>query len=274
MDHNIQTHSPPLAYGDFPYAPERPAPSAKAPAKSLAFSMVSGASYVSLGMNQLLSECAPDGECCAITRNVKPIEACHLIGKATKSDLQAKIESAWGTETGQFSTNCVANLIWLTRDMHNLFDDDHWALVPTRAVLTEMMAFNTVRPKPKPYNEMFPDEIREFHYVQFKSLPAFIMQFTDNKLRNFPQYSSEAGLPAPAQPEIDFPAYEIHRYPFESLGVIKSHAHPFFVTYNTGQKMHRLRKANGDLQLPPHANNYLFELGLSEALYNSWMGST
>ncbi|CAE7197851.1 unnamed protein product, partial [Rhizoctonia solani] len=271
MDPNTQTHSPPLGNDDSPYVPERPARSVKAPAGSLVFSMASGASCDSLAMKQALSKRAPDGERCLITRSLKPTEACHLIAKDTKSDLQAIIEFAWRIETGRFSINRAPNLIWLTSDMHSLFDHNHWALVPTKEILIEMMTFNTL--KSRPFHEAFPDDrIWEYHYVQFESWPALITQFTDDKIGSFLQPSSEAGLPASAEPKIDLPAFEHHTYPFERLGVIKSHAHPFFITYNAGQKVHRFLKSNGK-HLPPQAQNYGFELTQCVTLYTSWINT-
>ncbi|CAE7115214.1 unnamed protein product [Rhizoctonia solani] len=251
MDPNTRTHSPPLGDNDSPYQPEPPALSgtrSKTPAKSLAFSTASNATHLSLAIRQELSKRAPDGQRCLITRNVKPLEPCYLIPKAISTEEQEKLEYAWGMKIREFTINSTSNLTWLTCDMHGLFDGNCWALVPTKEVLIEIITFSSF--KSRSFLERFPEQIWGYHFVLIQHWPEAIMRFTDDKLITPLLPSREADLPASDQPEIDLPAYEVHKYPFEHLRVIKSHVHPFYVTYNAGKKVHDLQSLQGGFQLP------------------------
>ncbi|CAE7126984.1 unnamed protein product [Rhizoctonia solani] len=156
----------PSAHRNLPYEPgHTPCHSCRShvPAKSRVCSNVSP---VSVAMKEELSKVAPGGKCCLITRDVRSPEVCYLVDPATPIEMQEELENAWGLEPGELKLDTASNLIWLRHDMHERFDRDEWALVPTEKVLMEMIMF-TVCGKPKHFLKSFPNKIWDYHVVRF-----------------------------------------------------------------------------------------------------------
>ncbi|CAE7107538.1 unnamed protein product [Rhizoctonia solani] len=226
----------PFAHRNSPYEPgQNPCNSSQSyvPAESRVCPNISP---VSVTMKEELSKVAPDGECCLITRDVQALEVCYLVDPATSLEVQEELENAWGLEPGELKLDTDSNFIWLRHDMHEQFDRDDWALVPTEKVLMEMIMF-TVCGKPKHFLKSFPNKIWDYHVVRFLPSPSSLANEID---------CSPPGL-------------------LDNIDVIQSHVHPFFVAHSTGQKIRRIQDSEADF--PP---KYVQELGLCNLLRPSW----
>jgi hypothetical protein len=62
----------------------------------------------------------------------------------------------------------------------------------------------------------------------------------------------------------------VHRYPFDTLPIIKSHLHPKFAIVNSGDKMHRLQKLDG--KVFAKALGDFPSLRLLKDVYTAWTG--
>ncbi|CAE7194478.1 unnamed protein product [Rhizoctonia solani] len=233
MDSNPQTHSPPPDHADS-YC--NPGCTARIPVatKSLAWSNVSP-DFVAKK-----DEGPPqDGELGLIPRDSP--KACHLISLDTSTEMQKKLEYAWGLETGELTLDTDLNKIWLPHDMHEQFNRDEWALVPSEELVLEMIVFNSCR-RPKHFLKSFPNKIWDYRVVRFQPLPI-----------------------PPARPanETDSPTPN-------DLEVIQSRAHPFFVIYNTCQKASCFWDSEEGFHPHSQAKKHINDLGLCNSLYASW----
>ncbi|CAE7233406.1 unnamed protein product [Rhizoctonia solani] len=232
MDPNPQTHSPPPDHADS-YC--NPGCTARSPArshvlaKSLACSNVLPDSVAKKDENR-----APDDELGLITHN--PLKPCHLISLATPTEMQEKLEYAWGLETGELTLDTDLNKVWLPHDMYEQFIRDEWALVPSQDLIMEVVMFNADR-RPKHFLKSFPNKIWDYRVVRFQPPPIPPVQLTDT----------------PNAPD-----------------VIGLDVHPFFVIYNTCQKARCFWDSEEGFHPHSQAKQYINDLALCDMLYASW----
>ncbi|CAE6416987.1 unnamed protein product [Rhizoctonia solani] len=219
-------------------------------------------SSASEGTKERLTQLAPDGKLCLITRQTYPLECSHLVARSTRDAIRLQLASVWGMENRDFYIHDVSNMLWLSLTMHGLFDHYNWALLPTKEDLEAVVAFDdsragNLRP-PSHYlqegllrsEQTLPNRIWNYHLVLFRPEPLAFVRF-DN----------ESELP------------HLQQYPFETLGLLQSHVHPLYVVYNVGKKVHHILdpkwNVNSHYKLPQqHATS----LHRCEALCRSWLG--
>ncbi|KAL5631951.1 hypothetical protein ACGC1H_000095 [Rhizoctonia solani] len=158
-------------------------------------------------------------------------------------------------ELGEFHLRALSNMLWLDASTHRSFDNCKWVLLPTKEDLAAVVAFDSSRVgntrASSNYLESLPNKIWSYHLVSFK--------------REFDMILRQGNDPG---------SYKAHQYPFESLGLLQSHVHPFHVVFNAGEKVHHILdpewNTNSDYELP---QQYATSLHQCETLYRSWLGS-
>ncbi|KAF9239443.1 hypothetical protein BU15DRAFT_61955 [Melanogaster broomeanus] len=132
---------------------------------------------------------------------------CLVTNSSTGVEL-TKLEYAWGMGYRELNINSHYNLIFLSKDWHTHLDHGRFLLVPELDVLQHLH-----------------DIYWEGNVPKFQSTKTFKYQLV-----------SFHGLKDPihhfANPESN--SHETHLYPYDTLGVLTSHAHPHFVICSTG----------------------------------------
>ncbi|CAE6379851.1 unnamed protein product [Rhizoctonia solani] len=187
-------------------------------------SILSADLHVSESLQQEVTEQAPDGKLCLVTRDTEQLRCCHVVQPTIDPMKLQRIELARGSTEEGLDVNISSNLLWLREDMYQSFVSFDWALVPTLGVLRKLVVSEAARwngPPSEDYLKFLEPKIWEYHLVPFQSSPAGFERFGDR-----------------------FNDYAAHSYPFQDLEPLKSHVNPFFVVYNAGRKFryHQKRK--------------------------------
>ncbi|CAE6417016.1 unnamed protein product [Rhizoctonia solani] len=211
-------------------------------------------SSASEGTKERLTQLAPDGERCLLTRQPYALECSHLVARNTRDPIRLRLASVWGMKNREFYIHDASNMLWLSGDMHVSFDDYNWALLPTKEDLEAVVAFDDSRAgnlrAPSHYLQILSNRIWNYHLVLFRPRLDMILRLGTNP-----------------------GSYVVHHYPFETLGLLQSHVHPLYVVYNVGKKVHHILdpkwNVNSHYKLPQqHATS----LHRCEALCRSWLG--
>ncbi|CUA71359.1 hypothetical protein RSOLAG22IIIB_04574 [Rhizoctonia solani] len=205
-------------------------------------------------MKVALTQAAPDGERCFITRHRKPLRCGHLIACSIDTEKQRLLEAAWGMKSGEFDSHALQNIFWLKVDMHTMFDRYTWLILPAEKDLKKVIDFNHRRASkhaPSHFLTALPGKTWEYHFLSL-GYEDPIVRFGD-----------------------DPKSYTVHESPYTSLSPLRSHLHPFYVIYNVGEKVHNIKdpewNLDGHYKLPEDPS-YRPLLEQCEALYLSWVG--
>ncbi|CAE7231493.1 unnamed protein product [Rhizoctonia solani] len=284
MDPNAQTCSLSPDYNDSscPEDSTPRLPQSHAFAESVTHTLVS---YVSCANKEETAR-TPGGECSPTTRDVEPLELCHVVSPSIASDMPQKFECAWGMRPGEFKFNVASNSLLLTREMRARFENYDWALVPTKEVLRKIIRFiRKGSPKATHYLKEFPDQMWDYHFVRFRQPPIDAPRPTDDQLAELAQCTIEEGLSVRAGKEgsrsgsdhliADVPAFQVDKYPVEELGLVRSHVHPFFAAYNAAEKLYRIKISKDPrFQASHRVSKYNPELWECLALHACWRSVT
>ncbi|CAE6471298.1 unnamed protein product [Rhizoctonia solani] len=219
-------------------------------------------SSASEGAKERLTQLAPDGERCLLTRQPYSLECSHLVARNTRDPIRMRLASVWGMNNREFYIHDTSSMLWLDRTMHVSFDDYNWALLPTEEDLEAVVAFDDSRAgnlrAPSHYlqdgllrsEQTLPNRIWNYHLVLFRPQHTMILRLGTNP-----------------------GSYVVHQYPFETLGLLQSHVHPLYVVYNVGKKVHDILdpvwNVKSDYKLP---QQHITSLHKCEALCRSWLG--
>ncbi|KDN47225.1 hypothetical protein RSAG8_03704, partial [Rhizoctonia solani AG-8 WAC10335] len=118
-------------------------------------------------------------------------------------------------------------------------------------VLNKICTFEVRRaggPSSSHYLEKFADTEWDYHFVPFRRSPIRFHRY-DDSLQGYPN----------------------HDYPFATLGLLRSHVHPFFAVYNAGEKalyhQEKKKEPNSDTDIPPEFEE---PLGVCVKIFNLW----
>ncbi|KAF8557059.1 hypothetical protein OG21DRAFT_1494986 [Imleria badia] len=161
---------------------------------------------------------------CLITNVPSPatVQLCHLVAQATKKSTLSKLEHVWGIKTGQFNLHTRYNVLRLRSDWHTLFDRGQWMLVPEVRIIEELKKIYLTDECPtSDLRERFENEKGPFNYYV---VPAPSLRDAICRFANVDSYEHKTYAP-----------------PFSELGPLKSHIHPHYVIFNTGQKISNVK---------------------------------
>ncbi|KAF9001142.1 hypothetical protein BDQ17DRAFT_1542908 [Cyathus striatus] len=182
----------------------------------------------SLSLHNRLLTCEKSRRC--VVENTSfgnGIEYAPCIPKEVEDEMLERVEYWWNLSYRSLNVNTRYNFIPLSYLLEGLFHKGLWLLIPEHDVIE--MFFSS-----KGNRDLFPKEIlqqKTFTYtlVAHTSMhPLAIHRLTGTDL----SLSELDSLLSGNKPE-----FEHHRYPFQTLGPIESHAHPHFVLYNAGMKL-------------------------------------
>ncbi|THH16200.1 hypothetical protein EW146_g4400 [Bondarzewia mesenterica] len=151
------------------------------------------------------------------------IEVCHLIAQADVHK-DYLLEYAWGLKYRKLNLDEPRNLLHLRSDWHRLFDNERWALLPSRNVVNHI----SLNHKPGQDIRRLYDNQKffEYHLLPLSPQIAEICRFDwHNKAQKL---------------------HTCYTYPFDKFPVLQSHVEPHFVIWNTGQKLATL----GETRMP------------------------
>jgi len=209
-------------------------------------------SSTTAGAKKKLSQIATDPNRCLVTLATFPVEHCHILPRATKLQDTYKLEKAWGIQFGHLNPQTTANVLYLTADMHAMFDRGHWALLPTQALLGRVttQAFMNDGNNYATFGE--PKEIFEYHFLPFNT-----------KTWVFPRINR------------DFDGYKTYEQSFDTFPSLFSHVHPFFVICDVARKETEQRKRDTAAHAPELSSlrtKYRYQLDVSIKIYQTWLG--
>ncbi|KAL4062091.1 hypothetical protein V8B97DRAFT_1982306 [Scleroderma yunnanense] len=187
----------------------------------------------------------PNGGACLLTGRKVAIETSHTLARATYHVTQ--LEWAWGMKKGTLYINTRYNL-FLRADWHTLFDKDMWMLIPAADDL-DQLDLATAR---------LEEEMRKYRRKvlqgatsdpQGESMPPAKPSFQDVKRREFgnlfnkkeyeyhfvPMPNMEEPICRYSGPNLD--KHNEFKFPYNTLGTLKSHIKPHFMAYNAGMKL-------------------------------------
>ncbi|KDN35541.1 hypothetical protein RSAG8_11498, partial [Rhizoctonia solani AG-8 WAC10335] len=222
----------------------------------------SNGSNVSSAAKRKLSEVASCPERCLVTRAPEPYEVCHIIPKATPFLTLFLLERSWDPRSCTdkealaiphnlgakdyfyINVNTTRNLIYLTPNMHTLFDKNKWALVPTADIMDKIM-YRQLTSRRHGFH-MYPEgRDYTFNFVPLDYALTFLQFGSDNH----PVAS--------------------HVHPFADLPIIRSHIHPYFAICNTGHKAAALGVDGIESLLIPA--NFKLALVQCAEVYKRWV---
>ncbi|CAE6404980.1 unnamed protein product [Rhizoctonia solani] len=210
-----QTPSPETDDNDATFA--HPAPSARTKSTKSRASTVtknsnagfSTTSCATENARAALTEIAPDGYRCLITRQLYDLECCHLVPRCTRVAIRLQLENVWGIETKKFRIYDAYNMLWLDASTHRSFDNCKWVLLPTKEDLAAVVAFDSSRVG----NTRASSNYLEVHEYPFESLgllqshvhPLYVVYDVGTKVHSMldPELNTKLGCPLIETPESD-----------------------------------------------------------------------
>ncbi|GAB1527784.1 hypothetical protein RhiTH_010972 [Rhizoctonia solani] len=145
------------------------------------------------------------------------------------------------------------NLVWLDCTVHKLFDHRHWALLPSEAILDEILRFVVQHidyEDREKFTKVFPHQIYEYTFVQLKPCTEPYIRY-------------------------DKPQVSVHQGPFSTLSPIRSHIHPYFVICNVALKdkkfyPHLKAGTQSEYETLAHDPSLLKRLRLCRSIFTLW----
>ncbi|KAJ7802585.1 hypothetical protein B0H14DRAFT_3884503 [Mycena olivaceomarginata] len=204
-----------------------------------------------------LEKVSPGGRSCIVTNEEFPyaaIDAAHLLPRATKADLLAKLEFSFNLKYKQLHIDTTRNLAYLRADQHWSFDHKGFILLPTNADLMLVHAFTFTMDTAhiKTYKEVFAER-KTFEY---RIVPLQLSRDGNAVFcRQDPEYKKIFPLANPT-----------------TLPTVQSHVNPFFVIANAGPKL------GPGMDLVPddikRTSALYVDLSLLDSLWATWSSRT
>ncbi|KII86425.1 hypothetical protein PLICRDRAFT_177968 [Plicaturopsis crispa FD-325 SS-3] len=163
----------------------------------------------------------PNSGRCLLTNTDEAVELAYCVPRELEPAVLNRIEFAWNLEHGTLNTDSRYNIFPVTAELRDLFYHDEWLLIPSAEVVNTYDAERTI-----PVGPDFPDIPNGV--FEYTLLPRHSM--TNTTIRRYPCADGIRSTPLPQE-------CSSHQYPFERLGVFKSHLHPRFVIWDLGRKL-------------------------------------
>ncbi|CAA7267129.1 unnamed protein product [Cyclocybe aegerita] len=182
---------------------------------------------------------------CAITLRFGPAagtQTCHVV--ARKKDM-GPLEFLWGMGHKEFDVDTSTNLLRLSPELHQTFDEGYWALLPMDfEILSSMQLFYESWPT---CTEVTEDSYKDFqkvsHYGNRKGFLYAFLPLSRPKRFSMPIVRLKSPLLDPPS------AADLFFFPHANFPVLTLDIEPHYVIWNLGQKF----KARG--LLPTYISN-------------------
>ncbi|KAL4062093.1 hypothetical protein V8B97DRAFT_1878196 [Scleroderma yunnanense] len=197
----------------------------------------------------------PNGGACLLTGRKVAIETSHALARATQHVTQ--LEWAWGMKKGAFYIDTRYNLLFLRADWYTLFDKDMWMLIPDKNDLKELERATARLEEVEQYRialeELFNKNEHEYHFLPMPNMEEPICRYSGPNFDNHKEF----------------------KFPYHTLGTLKSHIKPHFVAYNAGMKLRSQNPSTVASQIFPRRQFYPDQSTIVKLqnLYNTWTGS-
>ncbi|QRV85144.1 HNH endonuclease [Ceratobasidium sp. AG-Ba] len=186
---------------------------------------------------------------CLVTSCERPLHVCHVLARATPMTKIWQLERAWGLSPGRLNLDTTRNLIYLTPDMHQLFDRKDWALVPQLSWLRSLWMDISEGSSEVSFQDFSQQQIVDFIFLPLGEFPKAFLRFSGS-----------------APPETCL-------FPFTDLPPIRSHIHPFFAICNVAEKEIHYRTLDQKNQTKPNEQRKAYQRALQNCIniYNEWL---
>ncbi|KAF8599408.1 hypothetical protein BDV93DRAFT_609260 [Ceratobasidium sp. AG-I] len=187
---------------------------------------------------------------CIITLATRPVEVCHVLSQTAPPQMTWKLEMMWGMEFGTLDLHTIRNMTCLTANMHRMFDENDWALVPKLDFLEKILLTKQSPNAITRFATYASSQSIDYHFVPFRNFPEALIRFDQHE-----------------------ESFQVYRSPFDNFPNVMSHVHPFFVICNAAQKeiYHRdLDLKNGDMPTGLR-NTYAQQLDACVVIYKDWL---
>ncbi|KAF9239460.1 hypothetical protein BU15DRAFT_61968 [Melanogaster broomeanus] len=134
-----------------------------------------------------------------------------LVLRWTEHEMLTKLEYVWGMEYRQLNINSHYNHIFLSKDWHTHLDHGNFLLVPELDVVQHL------------YDIYWEDDVSEFQSIKTFKYQLLSFHGLKDPIYRFANPGSNS--------------HETHFYPYDTLGILTSHAHPHFVICSTGAQL-------------------------------------
>ncbi|KAL4061881.1 hypothetical protein J3A83DRAFT_4384616 [Scleroderma citrinum] len=221
----------------------------------------------------------PNGGACLLTGRKVAIETSHALARATQHVTQ--LEWAWGMKKGAFYIDTRYNLLFLKADWYTLFDKDMWMLIPDKNDLKELeRATARLEEEVEQYRIALEEVTRR---PQGQSKPSFedikrpefgsLFNKNEHEYHFLPMPNMEEPICRYSGPNFD--KHKEFKFPYHTLGTLKSHIKPHFVAYNAGMKLRSQNPITVASQIFPRHQVYPDQSTIVKLqnLYNTWTGS-
>ncbi|KAL4065692.1 hypothetical protein V8B97DRAFT_1121596 [Scleroderma yunnanense] len=180
-----------------------------------------------------------------LTGRKAAIETSHTLARATHDVTQ--LEWAWGMKKGTFYIHTRYSLLFLRADWHTLFDKNMWMLIPNK---NDLKVLENATARLEKETEQYTMALEEATSgLQGESNPSAKPSFEDVKRPEFGNLFNKNEyeyhfVPMPNMEEAicryggpNFDKHKEFKFPYHTLGTLKSHIKPHFVVYNAGKKL-------------------------------------
>ncbi|KAL4065691.1 hypothetical protein V8B97DRAFT_1121484 [Scleroderma yunnanense] len=221
----------------------------------------------------------PNGGACLLTGRKVAIETSHALARATQHVTQ--LEWAWGMKKGAFYIDTRYNLLFLKADWYTLFDKDMWMLIPDKNDLKELeRATARLEEEVEQYRIALEEVTRR---PQGQSKPSFedikrpefgsLFNKNEHEYHFLPMPNMEEPICRYSGPNFD--KHKEFKFPYHTLGTLKSHIKPHFMAYNAGMKLRSQNPSTVASQIFPRRQFYPDQSTIVKLqnLYNTWTGS-
>ncbi|KII94190.1 hypothetical protein PLICRDRAFT_50173 [Plicaturopsis crispa FD-325 SS-3] len=157
-----------------------------------------------------------DGLRCLVTNKSVDLDFAYCVPRDLDPSILARLEYSWNLEPQTLNTDTRYNVFPLDRQLHRLFNSNDWFLFPSEDVIRFYL-----KDRKMPIGTDFP------------LVPNGLFEYTLIAKTTMEQRTilrAQRGAAASDQAIV-------HKYPFQTLGVLKSHIHPRFAIWNAGKKL-------------------------------------
>lgn len=140
------------------------------------------------------------------------------------------LEEAWGQEQYRLNLGTHRNILFLTSDLHILWDDNKRILLPDLEYIDKL--YSIYFDDPSSVETIKVDVAKKADYADEDSFKYYMIPLADMKL--IPIYRL---LDDTAPEKSHLPSSRLLQYPYEGLGPLESHVYPHFAIVNAAIKL-------------------------------------
>ncbi|KZP03514.1 hypothetical protein FIBSPDRAFT_1050987 [Athelia psychrophila] len=148
------------------------------------------------------------------------IQDAHIVSRQFPVDKIEYYERLWGLPSKKFNVDSRFNRVHLRSDIHHAYDSHLWALVPTQAILNEIVAFCVglinARGRHRIYDaclSILPNDVEKRYPYVF--VPIQVSKMAPRIMRTEPDDS-----------------WNTYHTPFKLFPLLQHHSHPYYTILN------------------------------------------